>query len=141
MELRTAERTIGLRMQKPRERSRGDRLGQEDSEVHAAVRFAVLAAAAGVGFLVVAALWVSTCNGEMGVDTVGCGAPERALLAFGAPAILLAGGIWAFLRTYRVWRDRGIWWAWQGAGWFLLLLMLLTLTMGVPPIAGPALGG
>lgn len=128
-------------MQKPRERSRGDRLGQEDSEVQAAVRFAVLAAAAGVGFLIVAALWVSTCNGEIGVDTVACGAPQRTLLAFGAPAILLGGGIWAFLRTYRVWRDRGTWWAWQGAGWFLLMLMLLTLTMGVPPIAGPALAG
>jgi hypothetical protein len=128
-------------MQTPRERSRGDRLGQEDSEVHAAVRFAVLTAAAGVGFLVVAALWVSTCKGEMGVDTVACGAPQRVLLAFGAPAILFAGGIWAFLRTYRVWRDRGTWWAWHGAGWFLLMLMSLTLTMGVPPIAGPVLAG
>ncbi|WP_375483234.1 hypothetical protein [uncultured Mycobacterium sp.] len=128
-------------MQNPRQHSPGDRLGQEDSEVQAAVRFAVLAAAAGVGFLIVAALWVSTCNGQMALDTVACGAPQRALLAFGAPAILLAEGGWAFLRTYRVWRVRGTWWAWQGAGWFLLMLMLLTLTMGVPPIAGPALAG
>jgi hypothetical protein len=128
-------------MLKPRESSRGDRLGQEDREVQAAVRFAILAAAAGVGFLIAAALWVSTCHGEISVDTVACGAPQRTLLAFGAPAILLAGGIRAFLRTYRVWRDRGVWWAWQGAGWFLLMLMLLTLTMGVPPIAGPALAG
>jgi hypothetical protein len=128
-------------MQNPRQHSPGDRLGQEDSEVQAAVRFALLAAAAGVGFLIVAALWVSTCKGQMALDTVACGAPQRALLAFGAPAILLAGGGWAFLRTYRVWRDRGTWWAWQGAGWFLLMLMLLTLTMGVPPIAGPALAG
>lgn len=105
------------------------------------MRFALLAAAAGVGFLIVAALWVSTCKGQMALDTVACGAPQRALLAFGAPAILLAGGGWAFLRTYRVWRDRGTWWAWQGAGWFLLMLMLLTLTMGVAPIAGPALAG
>jgi hypothetical protein len=128
-------------MQNSRQHSPGDHLGHEDSEVHAAVRFAVLAAAAGVGFLIVAALWVSTCKGQMASDTVACGAPQRALLAFGAPAILLAGGGWAFLRTYRVWRDRGTWWAWQGAGWFLLMLMLLTLTMGVPPIAGPALAG
>jgi hypothetical protein len=109
--------------------------------VQSAIRFAVLAAAAAVGFLVVAALWVSTCSGTLAVDTAACGAPQRTLLAFGAPVILLAGGCWAFVKTYRVWRERGTWWAWQGAGWFLLTLMLLTLTMGVPPIAGPALAG
>ena len=128
-------------MQIPRQRPRGDRLGQQDSEVQAAVRFAVAAAAVGVGFVIVAALWVSTCNGAMAVDTAACGAPQRALLAFGAPVILLAAGSWAFLRTYRVWRDRGTWWAWQGAGWFLFMLMLLTLTMGAPPIAGPIFAG
>jgi hypothetical protein len=121
-----------------RERSGGDRLGQEDGEVRAAIRFAVLSAAAGVGFLIVAALWVSTC-GPTGVDTVACGPPQRTLLAFGGPVILLAAGLWAFLRTYRVWRDEGTWWGWHGAGWFLLTLMVLTLSMGVPPIAGPVL--
>ncbi|HZE16320.1 MAG TPA: hypothetical protein VE197_11745, partial [Mycobacterium sp.] len=79
--------------------------------------------------------------GAMAVDTAACGAPQRVLLAFGAPVILLAAGLWAFLRTYRVWRDRGTWWAWQGAGWFLFMLMLLTLTMGAPPIAGPVFAG
>jgi hypothetical protein len=128
-------------MQTPHQRSRGDRLGQEDNEVRAAIRFAVLAAATGVTFLIVAALWASTCKGAMDIDTVACGAPQRTALAFGAPLILLAGGCWAFLRTYRVWRDHGTWWAWQGAGWFLLMLMLVTLTMGAPPIAGPALTG
>jgi len=127
-------------MPRAEQRSRGDRLGQEDSEVHAAIRFAVVAAAAGVGFVVLAALWVSTCPGT-GVDTVACGAPQRTLLAFGGPLILLAGGLWAFLRTYRVWRAEGTWWGWHGAGWFLLTLMVVALSMGVPPIAGPALVG
>src|ERR1700680_1824111 len=95
--------------------STGDRLGQEDNEGHAAVRFAVLAALAGVAFLIVAALWDSTCKGAMSIDTVACGAPQLTILAFGAPLILLAAGIWAVVRTYRVWRDRGVWWAWQGA--------------------------
>jgi hypothetical protein len=121
-----------------RERSGGDRLGQEDGEVRAAIRFAVLSAAAGVGFLILAALWVSTCN-PTGVDTVACGAPQRTLLAFGGPVILLAAGLWAFLRTYWVWRDEGTWWGWHGAGWFLLTLMVVTLSMGVPAIAGPVL--
>lgn len=123
------------------QRPYGDHLGQRDGEVQSAVRFAVLTAIAGMAFVVVAALWVSTCSDAMAIDTAACGAPQRTLLAFGGPAILLVGGIWAFVRTYRVWRDHGTWWAWQGAGWFLLTLMALTLTMGVPPIAGPALAG
>ena len=125
-------------MQRAHERSSGDRLGQDDREVHAAVRFAVLAAAAGVGFVVLAALWVSTCPGT-GVDTVACGAPQRTMLAFGGPLILFAGGLWAFLRTYRVWKAHGTWWGWHGAGWFLLTLTAVTVSMGVPAIAGPVL--
>jgi len=117
----------------------GDRLGQDDHEVREAVRFAVAAAVVGVGFVILAAVWVSTCHGAMAVDTAACGTPQRALLAFGAPVMLFVGGVWAFVRTYRVWRDGGIWWGWQGAGWFLLMLMLITLTVGAPGIAGPAL--
>jgi hypothetical protein len=127
-------------MPKADERSRGDRLGQEDGEVRAAIRFTVLATAAAVGFIVLAALWVSTCPGT-GIDTAACGAPQRTLLAFGGPLILLAGGLWAFLRTYRVWRNEGTWWGWHGAGWFLLTLMVVTVSMGVPAIAGPVLAG
>jgi hypothetical protein len=125
-------------MQRAEQRSPGDRLGQEDREVQGAIRFAVLAATAGVGFVILAALWVSTCPGT-GVDTAACGAPQRTTLAFGGPLILFAGGLWAFLRTYRVWKASGTWWGWHGAGWFLLTLMVLTLGMGVGPIAGPAL--
>jgi hypothetical protein len=127
-------------MPKADERSRGDRLGQEDGEVRAAIRFAVVSAVLAVGFLVLAALWVSTCPGT-GVDTVACGPPERTLLAIGGPVILLAAGMWAFWRTYRVWKANGTWWGWHGAGWFLLTLMAVMVAMGVAPIAGsvPAL--
>jgi hypothetical protein len=128
-------------MQTHRQRSEGDHLGREDNEVSAAVRFAVLSAVAGMAFLVVAALWASTCKGAMAVDTVACGAPQLTILAFGAPLILLAAGCGAFWLTYRIWRSYGTWWPWQGAGWFLLMLMLVTLTMGVPPIAGHVLPG
>ncbi len=128
-------------MQTQRQRSGGDHLGQQDNEVHAAIRFAVLAAVAAVAFLVVAALWASTCKGAMAIDTAACGAPQLTILAVGAPLILFAAGCWAFLRTYRTWRDGGTWWAWQGAGWLLLTLMLVTVTMGAPPIAGPVLAG
>ncbi|MFV0493619.1 hypothetical protein [Mycobacterium sp.] len=114
---------------------RGDRLGRDDDEVHAAVKFALRAAVAGLGFVLVGALWVSTC-GPVGVDTAACGRPERALLAIAGPLILLAGGLWAFLRTYQVWRECGTWWGWHGAGWFLMTIMIATTALAAAPIAG-----
>jgi hypothetical protein len=115
-------------------------LKQDDANVRAAVRFGLVTAVAGVAFLVVAAFWVSTCGGAT-ADTAACGAPQRTLLALGAPVILLIGGLRAFVRTYQTWRKHETWWAWQGAGWFLLTLMLLVMTMSVPTLAGPAVFG
>jgi hypothetical protein len=42
---------------------------------------------------------------------------------------LFAGGIGAFVKTYRVWKEEGAWPAWQGASWFLLTLMLVCLSI------------
>src|SRR5690625_1921743 len=127
-------------MQTPHEPSAGDRLGQEDREVRAAIRFAVVATVVSVAFLALAALWVSTCGAAEAVDTVACGRPQRMILALGAPVILFLAGLRAFARTYRVWRGHGTWWGWHGAGWFLLMVMLLTLTTGTPLLAGPLPG-
>lgn len=127
-------------MQTQQHPASGDRLGHVDDEVHHAIRYALLAATAGVGYLIVGALWDSTCKGAMSVDTAACGAPQLTILAFGGPLILLVAGVWAFVRTYRVWRSEGTWWAWQGAGWLLMVLMFVTLTMGAP-IALPVLAG
>lgn len=125
-------------MHKADERAGGDRLGQRDGEVRAALRFAALAAAAACGFLAVALLWVSTCPG-VGTDTVACGPAQRTLLALGAPVIAFGAALRALLRTYRVWKASGTWWGWQGAGWFLLTAAVLLVALGVGPIAGPAL--
>ena len=103
--------------------------------VRDAVRYGAGVALAAIAFLVVAAVWVSTCTGAT-ADTVACGAPQRTLLALGAPAILLVGGLQAFVRTYQTWRKHETWWAWQGAAWFLLTLMLVVLTMSLSPLAG-----
>jgi hypothetical protein len=112
----------------------------DDANVRDAVRFTIGVAVAGAAFLFVAAVWVSTCGGST-ADTVACGAPQRTLLALGAPVILLIGGLRAFVRTYQAWRREEPWWAWQGAGWFLMTLMLLVLTMSTPALAGPAVFG
>jgi hypothetical protein len=115
-------------------------LRHDDANVREAVRFCVVMAVLGLAFLVVAVAWVSTCDGAT-ADTAACGVPQRALLAVGAPVILLIGGLRAFVRTYQTWRNHETWWAWQGAGWFLCTLMLLVLTMSMPALAGPDLFG
>ena len=46
------------------------------------------------------------------------------------PVILFVGGVGALVQAYRVWKAEGVWPIWQGAGWFLLCLMLVCL--GVP---------
>lgn len=122
------------------QRRGGDRLGKEDDEVRSAIRFAAIATVIGVVFLVIAAVWVGGCDGATSdADSFACGAPQRTILGLGAPAILMASGLWAFYRTFRVWRARGTWWGWQGAGWFLMMVMLITL-MGIPAMIGPILG-
>lgn len=106
-----------------------------ETDTREAVRFAVFVSVVAVLFCVTAGLWLSTCGAD--VDSAACSAPQRIGLAFGAPLILLAGGVWAFARTYQVWQSNGKYWIWQGAGWFLMCLMLVALTMGVPPMVGP----
>lgn len=45
------------------------------------------------------------------------------------PTILFLGGVGAFIRTYQVWRAEGTWPIWHGAGWFLLALSLVCLSV------------
>jgi hypothetical protein len=101
-----------------------------------AVRFSVSVALGGFVCLGVATAWVGTCGGST-FDTVACGAPQLTLLTLGAPLILIAGGLWAFFRTYKLRRQHGIWWPWHTAGWILVAAMLLVLATSVPSIALP----
>jgi len=50
--------------------------------------------------------------------------------ALATPGVLFAGAIGAFVKTYRDWRASRTWPIWQGAGWFLLTMTLLSL--GIP---------
>ncbi len=51
------------------------------------------------------------------------------ILASTVPAIVLIGGIGAMVKAYLTWRARGLWVAWQGAGWFLLTFFLVCLSV------------
>ncbi|KUI27552.1 hypothetical protein AU196_19680 [Mycobacterium sp. IS-1742] len=55
---------------------------------------------------------------------------DRSLIAAVlVPVVLFAGGVGAFVQTYRVWKLRGTWPIWHGAGWFLFMLFLLCLSV------------
>lgn len=64
-------------------------------------------------------------------------ARDSEFVAWLVPGVFLAGGIGAFVKTYREWNAERGWAAWQGAGWFLLLLVLVTLAVpGMVMMAG-----
>jgi hypothetical protein len=85
--------------------------------LRAAIGYVVIVVAlAGVAFAVVA-LW-----------------PEAEIYwAAAVPGVLFIGALGAFVKTYRDWRARRTWPIWQGAGWCLLALTLLALSV---PAAG-----
>lgn len=90
---------------------------EDDPSVHQAARFSLTVGMAGILVLALSAYGV-----KHGIDRWA---------AVAAPAFLFAGGIWAFVRTYQAWRHYQTWFAWQGAGWFLLMLAMVVLTMSL----------
>lgn len=116
-------------------RELGRRVGYGDDGVRDAVRTGVGFAAAGFLFLVTAAIWISTCSGAT-VDAMACGAPQRALLALGAPAIFAMGAVWSLTRILRVRREQTAWWAWLGTGSVLIALVVLSVVLSLPSLPG-----
>lgn len=103
--------------------SRPDGGSRDATNIRDAVRFCVAVVVAAAAFLVVAALWLGTCHGAT-ADPLACGAPQRTVLALGAPVILLAGGVRAHLR------------AWFAVAGLLVTLGLAVGTMCLLPVLG-----
>jgi hypothetical protein len=109
---------------------------RDPAMVRAATRFTV--AVVVVAFTVMGAsiLWsIATDHGECSDASFAvCQSPQRYILAMAPTAILLAGGIIAFVRAYRTWRIGGAWPIWQGAGWILFVLSLLYMGLSSPAL-------
>lgn len=67
-------------------------------------------------------------------DSLLCNTPTQVAVLFGPGVLLFLGGIGAFVETIRVWRRGGTWPIWQGAGWFLFLIMLFYLGIGATTV-------
>ncbi|RMI30107.1 hypothetical protein [Nocardia stercoris] len=95
-----------------------------------AVRFAVtVLVVAGVIFAI-GAIWVANRHVcPAGGGTV-CDTPSRIAVLFAPATVLLLGWLGAFAETVRQWRRGGNWPMWQGAGWFLLVLLIAFVTIG-----------
>jgi len=85
---------------------------------------------AGLLYLFVASVWMSTCTGST-IDALACGVPQRAAATLGAPLIMLIGAAWSLLRGARAERDTPAWWAWQVAGWILVAITIATASVAV----------
>ncbi|MBI3691748.1 MAG: hypothetical protein HY239_14135 [Mycolicibacterium aromaticivorans] len=101
------------------------RSASASAEVVAALRFAMVAAAAGAIAVALGAVWMSTCTGGTGGDPAACGPIPTTALGLCAPLMLLAAAAWAFWRGH-VRRDL----AWHAAGAVLLMLSVAALAHG-----------
>lgn len=65
---------------------------------------------------------------------------DRSSVALAAlvPAVLLIGGVGAMVKAFLTWRQGGLWFAWQGAGWFLLTLFLVCLAVPYAAVSAVA---
>lgn len=76
----------------------------------------------------IAVFYASSRCGE--AETQLCDGPSQAAVLMGPSTVGLLGGIGAFVQTFRQWRRGRNWPVWQGAGWFLFLLVLFYLGIG-----------
>jgi len=113
-----------------RDLRRGIELGTAGSREAMRTGFGVAIAA--FVFYVLASVWVGTCTGSI-ADAAGCGVPQRAMLTLGAPALLLAGGVWSLTRGFRSRRDQAVWFA---TGSVLLALTVLGVVVSLPSLPG-----
>ncbi|MFC9995073.1 hypothetical protein [Nocardia sp. NPDC127526] len=84
----------------------------------------VTAVAAGL-----AVVWASSRQACLGAESMLCDTPSRLVVGMIPGGILLLGGLGAFAITVREWRAGRAWPIWQGAGWFLLVLMVVYLSV------------
>ncbi|MBC7301024.1 MAG: hypothetical protein H5T78_08720 [Nocardia sp.] len=75
-------------------------------------------------------IWAASRSACEHAHTHLCDGAAESAIVIGPSAILLLGGIGAFVRTIQRLRAGKSWPTWQGAGWFLFILMTAYLAIG-----------
>ena len=111
----------------------GDDAGKvwkDDGSFRRAVRYVLGVLAVTAVYIAVAASWAGRRETCADAETTLCDSTAGLVVVLVPAVLLLLGGIGAFVRTYQVWREGGSWPIWQGAGWFLFVLMTVFLAIG-----------
>ncbi|MFD4429463.1 hypothetical protein [Nocardia sp. NPDC058497] len=107
-----------------------DNRGTDEQTFRQAVIYGLSVIAVAAVVCVLATVWAANRDPCAAADTRLCDDAAKTAVLFGPAVILLAGGIGAFVHTFRQFRAGRSWRAWQGAGWFLFVLMTAYLAIG-----------
>ncbi|MFE3546393.1 hypothetical protein ACFXK0_25815 [Nocardia sp. NPDC059177] len=113
-----------------------DSLGNDGRTGRRAMRYAATIIALAALACALATVWAAQRDVCAAAQSRFCDTPAKTAVLAVPGAILLLGGLVAFVQTYRVWRRGGAWVIWQGAGWFLFVFMTVYLGIGATMTAG-----
>lgn len=105
----------------------------DDGNFRRAARYTLGVVAVAALVCAVTAVW-SAASRCRDAGSLFCDVPSQVAILFGPGVVLFLGGVGAFVETVRVWRRSGAWPIWQGAGWFLFVVMLFYLGMGATTV-------
>ncbi|WP_228001065.1 hypothetical protein [Nocardia australiensis] len=108
----------------------------DDRTFRGAATYALAVIAVAAAVFAITTIWAANRAACSTADTTLCDTPAKTAVLLGPTAVLLLGGIGAFVRTYQQWRHGRNWPIWQGAGWFLFMLMTVYLAIGGGSVAG-----
>ncbi|GGN93617.1 hypothetical protein [Nocardia rhizosphaerihabitans] len=107
-----------------------DNRGRDEQAFRQAAIYGLSVIAVAAVVCVLATVWAANRDACAAADTRLCDDAAKTAVLFGPAVILLAGGIGAFVHTFQRFRAGRSWRAWQGAGWFLFVLMTAYLAIG-----------
>ena len=106
-------------------RLNADRRSTDTATARQATKFTLLTIMCALLIMLITVAWSAAHSSECtDAATLICQSPERYIMTIAPAALLMFGGIGAFVRTYQVWRSGGRWQIWQGAGWMLFVCMI-----------------
>ncbi|WP_278262512.1 hypothetical protein [Nocardia sp. AG03] len=102
----------------------------DDRTFRQAVIYGLTVIAVAAVVCALAAVWAANRDACASAESRLCDDAAKTAVLFGPALVLLAGGLGAFVQTFRRYRADRSWRSWQGAGWFLFVAMTAYLAIG-----------